>query len=84
MDTFQYGDGYKNVSFLCDSAKSFGSEPTRVHLSCIRENGQAEDFRSSFSGFRSPSNNHILNNKEQNSKHRAEPLHLSCHSTTGI
>ena len=84
MDTFQYGDGYRNVSFLCDSAKSFGSDPTCVHPSCIRENGQVEDFRSSFSGFRSPSNSHILNNNEQHSKHRAEPLHLSCYSTTGI
>ena len=84
MDTFQYGDGYRNDSFLCDSAKSFGSDPIHVHLSCIRVNGQAEDFGSSFSGFRSPLKTHILNKKEQHSKHRAGPLNLPCHSTTGI
>lgn len=75
MDTFQKGGSYGNVTLLCDTVLSLWAQSQNtVHISYIRENGSASDFRSVFLSFTSPSNCHIFNQKDQHSKLRAEPL----------
>ena len=81
MDTFQYGDGYKNVRFLCDSLLA---QNLHVCIYLVSERmGKQRILEAVFQVSEVHRTVTFLITKSR-IQNRAEPLHLSCHSTTGI